>query len=149
MKNILVASSLFVILVTAGLVYNLLTRKEPALKELRIGEHLFKVEIADTPAAQARGLSGRLRLPEDRGMLFIFNNLSMQSFWMVGMRFPLDIIWISGDRIVGISDNLLPAAVTGTRTYAPPEPIDKVLEINAGLAEKLGIRIGDLVEIPR
>ena len=62
---------------------------------------------------------------------------------MPDMRFPLDIIWIKGNEIVGILENVSPAGFGELEIYYPPEPVDKVLEINAGLADKLNIKIGD------
>jgi uncharacterized membrane protein (UPF0127 family) len=54
----------------------------------------LSVEVADTPAERGRGLSGREMLPENSGMLFVFDTPGRYGFWMYGMKFPLDIIWI-------------------------------------------------------
>ena len=119
--------------------------KKESFLILRIGENKFSVEIVDTVIAQALGLSGRPSLPENQGMLFVFDGLAIRNFWMAGMRFPLDLIWIKEDVVVGFSENLPPATGSSTQIYNSPEPADKVLEINAGLVKKLGIKIGDAV----
>ncbi len=110
----------------------------------------FKVEVADTAYLRSQGLSGREALPEDAGMLFIFGSSTVQTFWMKGMKFPLDMIWIRGDRIAGIEKNVPPEpgkSAFNLTLYSSPEPVDKVLEINAGLSERYGFEVGDLVEL--
>jgi len=97
------------------------------------GRHEFMVEVADTITSRARGLSGRAGLTENQGMFFIFGSQDMHGFWMKDMKFPIDIVWIRGEKIVEFAEN------------AAPEPADKVLEIKAGLAEKLELKVGDKI----
>lgn len=116
---------------------------------VKIRNQEFKVEIADTTYLRSQGLSGREFLPEDAGMLFIFGSSTVQTFWMKGMKFPLDIIWIRDNRIAGIEKNVPPEPGTptfGLKLYNSPGPVDKVLEVNAGVANKYGFEVGDLVE---
>ena len=115
-------------------------------KQIVINNKVFKIELAQDASQQARGLSGRLNLAENRGMLFVMANKSRPSFWMKDMFFPLDIIWISNDKVVDITNNAPIVTDDYYITYAPKEPVDYVLEINAGLAEKYGIKIGDTVK---
>lgn len=106
----------------------------------------FAVEVAQTDDERALGLSGRSSLGRNSGMLFIYETDSVPGFWMRGMLFPLDIIWIDGqETVVGVSSDL-PPAPGGSQPplYYPPGPIRYVLEVNAGLAEELGIRAGSL-----
>ena len=105
----------------------------------------FDVELAVTPGQRARGLMGREHLGDREGMLFIFELEGLHSFWMRGMVIPLDLVWIDADGVVaGVTDNV-PPAPEGTipEFYSPPRPIPYVLEINAGLAEAVGIRAGN------
>ena len=152
-KNILSAIAIFVIFIVLVFVWQLSAglkdgKKEiVGLSQMKIGEHFFNVEIADDPAERARGLSGRVSLEEDRGMLFLFGLPSVQNFWMKGMNFPLDMIWIKGDTIIGFVENAQPDNSQMPVIYSSSESVDKVLEINAGLARKFGIRIGDRVLI--
>lgn len=111
----------------------------------------FNVDLANTAAKRIQGLSGRPKLADNEGMLFLFPTSTRQSFWMKDMQFPLDMIWIKGDTVVGVAANA-PAPAPGTSIlnlpqYVSPEPVDKVLEINAGLAAKYGIGKGDTVTI--
>ncbi len=110
----------------------------------------FNVEIARSTMARNRGLSGRESLGEKEGMLFLFSGSGFHSFWMKGMRIPIDIIWIKDDRVAGFEINAQPEP--GVRTaklkrYLPPEPVDRVLEVPAGTVERLDIQVGDEVKV--
>ena len=106
--------------------------------------------MASTPEERGPGLGGRTSMPLDQGMLFIFPSERQPSFWMRGMLFPLDFVWISGDRIVvditegvplpepGVPDVELPR-------YRPDQAVLYVLEVNAGVVREAGVQIGDTV----
>lgn len=95
------------------------------------------------------GLSGRPSLPEDNGMLFPFDKPGYYAFWMKDMRFPLDIIFLKDKHVVTIFKNIPPPKSANEQlpVYKPTEPVDMVLEINAGKADKLGIKQGDTLNI--
>ncbi len=114
------------------------------LAKVGISGKIFEAEIADTMLKKAKGLSWRRALGEDKGMLFVFTKPGKYNFTMVGMNFPLDIIWISGNKIVDISKNIQPSKNGRLPAVASPlMKADKVLEISAGSAEKFNIKIGD------
>lgn len=115
--------------------------------KIKIGNAEWRVEIANNEFSRAQGLSGRQSLPEDAGMLFLFNQADIHKFWMRDMKFPLDIVWINDDKVVDISDNLPPASLDDLKIYSPKEPANLVLEINAGQIDRYGIKIGDPVKI--
>ncbi len=150
MKNIFLILILIVVfgvviyaIYRGGTLFNYGSRTSIVLNGYKIN-----VEIVDTLAKQARGLSGREGLAEDAGMLFIFSQPSTQNFWMKDMKFPIDIIWISGDRVVGFVESV-PPPIGGSENnltiYSSPENVDKVLEINAGLVKKWNIKVGDQI----
>lgn len=117
--------------------------------EITINDAKLKVEAADTPEKRKKGLGGRESLATDSGMLFIFPKADKYPFWMKGLKFPLDFIWIKKDEVVDILQNV-PGPKEGQKDedlpiYQPVEPIDKVLEVNAGTVERLNIKIGDTV----
>jgi len=113
---------------------------------LTIGQQKFIVELVDTPAKQTQGLSGRKSLGEFEGMLFILPQPSLPGFWMLDMKFPIDIIWIKDQQIVGwVSAWPVPAGEQ-LPIYYPPESVDMVLELNAGSLDNLGIKIGDNIQ---
>ena len=111
----------------------------------------FEVEVADTPALRQRGLTGRTYLEERGGMLFIPDEPYVGDFWMKGMLFPLDFIWIGRDCQVadihvyaGIPERGTPDDLI-QRYYSYPRA-SYTLEVNAGEVDRFGIRVGDKVE---
>ncbi len=116
---------------------------------LLINQHRYQVEIANTPATQARGLSGRTSLANNQGMYFIFQDTKPRRFWMKEMKFPLDILWIKDHQIIAITANVPPPAaqtpLAKLSRYPSPEPVNKVLELPAGTAAKDEIKEGDTV----
>ena len=113
---------------------------------IKIGNYEVVVEIVDDEEERSRGLGWRKDLPEDSGMLFIFEIPAQYSFWMKDMRFPIDIIWISeNSEIVAISENIIPE--TYPASFSPSEPVKYVLEVNAGWANKNNIKEGDFIEL--
>lgn len=115
--------------------------------EIILGGETFKVDVAESFSTRAAGLSGRKMMAEEEGMLFIFPVAGIYSFWMRGMNFPLDIVWISGNKIIAISEDVPIPAGLGLPTYSPPAPIDKVVELNAGTAKRIGLQVGDSIAI--
>ena len=111
---------------------------------VEIGGREISVEIADEPDEQVQGLSGREGLPENEGMLFVFERPGFYKFWMKEMRFAIDVVWIGADwKIVGVSRNVLPESYPGA--ILPPARAQYVLELDAGLAAKYGLKPGDNV----
>jgi hypothetical protein len=115
---------------------------------LTIGEAQIEVEVADTPEKMRLGLGERDNLPENSGMIFPYPEKSRAVFWMKGMRFPLDIIWIADDTIVQINENVPDepgVADNDLARYLSNEPVNMILEVNAGFSEKNDISVGDIV----
>lgn len=108
----------------------------------------FIVEIADTPDQHALGLMFRDQMPENHGMLFIFNRESPRSFWMKNTRIPLDIMYFDADlALVSMSENTPPCRVRACPAYPSEGPAQYVLELNAGKASELGVQRGDKLEL--
>ena len=105
---------------------------------------LFRVEVAVTPEEHARGLMYRSQLADDAGMVFVFEEPSVQRFWMKNTLIPLDMIFIGKDRkIVGVVENAAPETETERMVGAPSQ---YVLEIGGGLSARLGIHRGEPVD---
>src|SRR3989344_9654877 len=100
------------------------------------------VEVADSPDTQTQGLSNRPSLPENTGMIFIFNEYRRRNFWMKEMQFPIDMIWISDTRVVGIEKNVPTPTSSQLLIYTSPEAVNYVVEVNAGWADRHGISVG-------
>ncbi|MDP2629337.1 MAG: DUF192 domain-containing protein [Candidatus Harrisonbacteria bacterium] len=112
---------------------------------VRIREKTYAVELAKTVLEQMQGLSGREGLDGDTGMLFLFPGGSRPGFWMKGMNFAIDIIWIADGEIIGFVENAPPAKEGGLKIYKPDREIDMVLELQAGQVREGGFQPGDKV----
>ena len=115
-----------------------------------IGNTPFDAEMATTMVQQACGLSGREGLGDKQGMFFAFSSAGTQNFWMKDMSFALDMIWISGDKVAGYTEDVPPPQPGATmlwqlKIYPSPPNVDKVLEVNSGTVAKYGIHVGDTV----
>jgi uncharacterized membrane protein (UPF0127 family) len=117
---------------------------------VQVGDAAVRAEVADDEAALQRGLSGRERLDADAGMLFVLPDDS-PSFWMKGMRFALDIVWIKDGRVVDVTADVPPPAGANAAlsTYSPARPANRALEVNAGWAARNGVERGDRVRMRR
>ncbi len=153
MKYILIAVGAIIAIVILFFIWQTFLR--PSLPffgqkgEVTINDKAFTVEVVDTDEDRQKGLSGRRSLPADNGMLFLFDTPDFYSFWMKEMEFPIDIIFINGEKIVTIHRDV-PAPASTEETppiYRPTTPADKVLELNAGEANKYGIKEGDSVTL--
>lgn len=125
--------------------------QSPHFADLQIGEAHVKVEVVDTPSKRSKGLGDRQSLNENEGMLFIFPKADKYPFWMKGLKFPLDFVWIKEDKVVDILENVPPPqsgqADKSLPIYSAKEEIDKVLELNGGAVKRLNIKIGDTVKL--
>ncbi len=119
---------------------------------VKINNEKIFVEMAITKEAQEIGLAGHKRLEKNEGMLFIFPKKDFYGFWMKGMSFPIDIVWVNDNKIVWIEREVKPQSNLPDAElpiYYPPELADAVLEINAGVADELELKEGDGIEVKR
>jgi len=121
----------------------------PTVGTVLLGGRLsLRVEVAVTVEEQARGLSGRPGLLPGTGMLFAYPAAGFRSMWMLGMRFPLDFLWIREGRIVDLFERIPPPRPgEGPISVSSPEPAEYILEVPAGLIRAHGLRRGDAAEI--
>ncbi len=123
---------------------------ESGKKILTVGNQTFEVGIADNALTRAQGLSGKPPLGEREGLFFLFSSAGNYGFWMKGMNFPIDIVWLNGDKVIGFSENLQPQPdknIFSLPIYYPPGEVDRVLEINAGAVKKYNLQAGDAVNL--
>jgi uncharacterized protein len=113
---------------------------------VRIGDATIEAEIAATDAEQKRGLSGRDSLAPDSGMLFVFETPGTYGFWMKEMRFPLDFIYLRKGTVVAVKENV-PVPTVAPLPFAPAEPFDALIEVNAGWIAAHRIQLGDKADI--
>lgn len=110
------------------------------------GPIAFHVELAITQEQQMYGLMNRTSLPEDAGMLFIFNDVAKRAFWMKDTLIPLDMLFISADGTIHHIHHM--AKPQDLTNITSEKPVKAILEINGGLSDILGIAEGDKVIHP-
>jgi uncharacterized membrane protein (UPF0127 family) len=123
-------------------------QQKPMLYQIRVGTVDMFVEVAETQQEKAKGLSARNNLPQNQGLLFLFDAPAPYQFWMKDMKFPIDILWIGPDqKIVDITEHADPASYP--KTFSPQTPAQYVLETNVFFAKTYGLRVGDSVDISK
>ena len=120
--------------------------------EVTVGDQVLHTELAISGNQQTLGLGYRNSLAENGAMLFVNDGAAPHTFWMKGMRFCLDIIWIEQGQIVGAAENVCPDPV-GTADqdrarFESPGPVTYILEVNAGWLQDHGYGAGTPVVIP-
>jgi len=109
-----------------------------------IGGFIINTDIALTDKQKQDGLSIRNNMQENEGMIFVFKEPKQQSFWMKGMKFPIDIIWLDANlSIVHIEKSLHPCeSFISCPSYRPSSNALFVLETVSGFADSHDLKIG-------
>lgn len=117
---------------------------QPHTATIRFAGVTLTVELATTPTAQQRGLSGRDSMPADHGMLFVFAQPGQWGFWMYEMKFSLDIIWFDANkRVIFVEQGLAPCTPQLCPVFTPNANALYVLEVNAGFVRTYNVSLGD------
>jgi len=110
---------------------------------VQIGELKIDAEIAKTPEQREKGLSGRVALGENRGMLFIMDKPAIYSFVAKDMKFSFDIIWIKDNKVVDMTKNVpIPEIGEPLKTYEPLFEANYALEMTGGFCDTHDIKTG-------
>lgn len=112
---------------------------------MEIGGQPFTLEIAATDEDRQRGLMERKSMPADAGMIFVFDREQFLSFWMKNTLIPLDILYLNNAGQIVTIAQMKPLDESGVPTRAPAR---YAIELNAGTARRLGVRVGDVLRIP-
>ena len=136
---------LFLFLFFQNLNYLVSSEYKFALVKIKDEDIVFEVEIADTKEKRERGLMFRSILDENKGMLFILPEKSFANIWMKNTILSLDVLFISVDNI--IVDLVKETFPLSEKIYTSKMLVKYILEINAGLIDKIGIKIGDIIKI--
>ena len=131
---------LFVLIIGYFLISN-------AKAEIMINDSVFNVDLALFFDKKTKGLSGIDSIEENNGMLFVYFNNDIRYFWMKDMDFPIDILWIKGNKIINISENVPVYTDEQITRMNSVYPVDRVLELKAGTVSKYNIKINDKVII--
>lgn len=113
-----------------------------------IGDQKISLIVADTQEEREQGLSGKESLGENEGMLFSFDRPGYYGFWMRDMQFPIDIVFLDGEEVVTVYENVpVPSEGEALSVYKPEAPADRVLELNANKVSELEIQKGDTISL--
>lgn len=111
--------------------------------DVKLGKRTIKAKVADNFLTRAKGLMFKKDIEGNEGMIFVFKKEFIPKFWMLGMRFPIDLIWIDGEKkIVDITVNASPS-FNPKKTYKSRKACKYVLETKANFSKN--IKIGKLV----
>jgi hypothetical protein len=119
----------------------------PITAETEINGEVIQLEVARTRSEQAMGLMFRPELPDDRGMLFLFDRPRPLQFWMKNVLIPLDMVFLREGEVQAIV-TAPPCEANPCPTYGPRDRrSDSVIELRGGRAAELGLSVGDRVDI--
>ena len=110
----------------------------PAIR-LNAGMHIVKAEVAQTPDQRGVGLMHRKTMPANDGMLFVFEQLAPQCFWMKNTLLPLSIAFLADDGTVTSIADMAPGSLD---SHCSSQPVRYALEMNQGWFAKRGIKPG-------
>ena len=141
---ILLACSLWLAGASAGVAENAqISKLEPVTVASADSVTMLTAEVADTEELRTRGLMFRHFLPDDKAMLFDYQNPRPVAMWMKNTNISLDMLFIREDgTIAAIAENTVPQSLD---TISVQEPVRGVLEMAAGTVKKLGLRPNDKV----
>jgi uncharacterized protein len=126
------------------ILFSAFVRNSIKFKYADIGGTSISIDVVDSAALRAKGLSGTARLPLDHGMLFDFKQNGVWAMWMKDMNYPLDMIWITNDgKVVHIVNDLHPSDYP--TIHENTTPCRYVLEVNGGVASTLNIGVGSSI----
>ena len=115
----------------------------PAPRAVLPDGRVISLEIARTPEQRSQGLMFRASMPRDAGMLFLFDEVSPQAFWMKNCHFPQDMVFLLADgTVTALLENVPPCRQDPCPSYPAGADADTVLELNAGIARAAGISVG-------
>ena len=135
---------------TSRLYQDLKKLADHSFSEFELAGKTYRFEIVNQVSSIAQGLSGRQEIGSD-GLLFVTPAKAFYSFWMPRMNFDLDILWFNDDKLVQIMTNVPKEPATKPDfllpLYVNEKKANLVLEIPAGQAEKIGLKVGDRLRL--
>lgn len=114
------------------------------LRTLKLGSHTIQIELACTSAEQQLGLMNRDHMPENQGMLFVFDRERPLSFWMKNTRIPLSIAYLDAQGVIVDLQDMQPFDETPHPTARPAQ---YALEMNQGWFARQGIQVGERIQL--
>jgi uncharacterized protein len=123
----------------------------PITAKIVIRNTTISLEVANTSQEQMIGLMARRQMPINRGMLFNFVPARPAQFWMKNTLIPLDMLFLHQGIIKNIQAKVPPCTADPCSSYGPQPDviIDQVIELNAGRAANLGLKVGDKLVVQK
>ncbi|MBU3966463.1 MAG: DUF192 domain-containing protein [Euryarchaeota archaeon] len=147
MKNIKKIVIIFALLLMA-LIFFIISPQKKSNNTVCFEGSCIDVELAITPKEIKIGLMDRTSLPENMGMLFIFDEGGIHKLWMKNTLIPLDMIWLDENgKIIYIEKNAQPCYVPVCPAFGPEFSSRYELEVNGGYTERYKINVGDKARI--
>ena len=113
--------------------------------DIKINSSVIRIEVVKNFFSRALGLMFRKNLPEDCGMLFVFESERRHAFWNLGVGFEIDIVWLSSDgKVVDIAKNVPPNSM---EVRKPKRSAKYAIELAGGLSSKLGLGEGNTINL--
>jgi uncharacterized membrane protein (UPF0127 family) len=104
------------------------------------------LEVARNEPERSRGLMYRKSMPEQAGMIFLFERPGIYPFWMKNTLIPLDMFWTdTSGTVVWIAESVPPCTADPCPEYPPKAAASYVIETNAGFAKRHGVKVGDVL----
>lgn len=152
MENIQIAlmrKNLYILLILMNLLGSFFSKKvlTEEIDWIIEENHKIELEISNNYKEREIGLMNRDNLNINKGMIFIYERTEPIKIWMYKTFIPLDIIFIRKNQIRNISKNARPCLKLPCKIFPSLEPIDMVIEINAGLSNELNLKIGDYLDL--
>jgi uncharacterized membrane protein (UPF0127 family) len=113
--------------------------------KLTAGMHVIDAQVATTPDERMTGLMFRQEMPQQEGMLFVFEYPSQQCFWMKNTLLPLSVAFVADDGTIVNTEEMQPQTLDA---HCSTRPVRYVLEMNKGWFSKKGIKAGTKLEGP-
>jgi len=144
-KNILITLIVIIIILCLSFL-----KKSPITPldttKIILNNHEYQIEIAHTNQQKEIGLSNRNSLCSNCGMIFLFEKDKILPFWMKNTLIPLDIIWINSNN--KITDIIIATETNSLKILQNTQIAKYVLELNAFDAQKIGLKVGDYINLP-
>ncbi|HLC94247.1 MAG TPA: DUF192 domain-containing protein [Patescibacteria group bacterium] len=117
--------------------------KEYKIIGVKIKNKSFTLFIADSEEKKNKGLSQLSKIKDTEGMLFTFSKPDYYFFWMKDMQFSLDFIFMNGNTVVAVLNNVEPG--TYPQAFSSPYLFDKAIELSAGQVKRLDLQVGEII----
>lgn len=140
-----------VVIVGASLLFLKLSYDQ---QTMRLHGHTYRITVLRTEDELHKGLSGTDSLQTDHAIVFVFPREEKWSIWMKDMNYPIDILWLDGDKnVVYAEKDAQPSTYdkddpNNSKQFVPDKAARYVIEMASGTIERTGITIGDSVELP-